>query len=230
MRTNYVRYADSVVMVAVGLLREVPYQFHAKNILKSVPFVTNPAMERGKRLHDQMEAALLGGPVHNEIANMTPIVNAIRSREWDVLDIESENAIRKDMSETTWWDTKTTWCRIKMDFTGIQGSTAVNMDWKTGKKYGYTDQLKLYAGYVMHKWPQVQTVDTGYVYTDHNDKETKLWHRKDYNSIWDDFGERSELIQIANQSGNWMPKPSRFNCTWCAVEGCKARAVPSKCR
>ena len=205
-----------------------PRQFFEKNVSKSVPFVTNATLERGKRLHDMMEGAILKRePIHDKISHMTPVIESIHAVDWDVIDVESENTLRRDMTSTSWFG-KDAWLRVKMDFTGIKGTKAVNMDWKTGKNYGYSDQLKLYAGFVMHKWDFVQEVDTGFIYMDHRESATKVWKRRQLNAIWDDFEERVELIQIANQSGIWEPKPSKFNCAWCPVDRCKARATPYK--
>lgn len=199
-----------------------PKQFYEKNIAKSVPFVENEAMKRGKRLHDHMENALNGAGVDSEISHMHDLLDKLRAVEWTDVDVETQYSLRKDMSFTSWF-AKDTWCRIKMDFTGIKGSHAVSYDWKTGKKYGYTDQLKLYAGLIFHKWPEVEVVDTAYIYMDQNDKEAKRWTRDQMPHIWQDFGERSELIQIANQNGHWQEKPSKFNCKWCPVENCNSK-------
>ncbi len=199
-----------------------PKQFYEKNIAKSVKFVSSPQMERGKKLHDMMEDAVKGAPTNPEIDHMEPIISKIRSVVWDAMDVEAELAYRRDMSNTSWF-AKDVWLRVKQDFVGVKGPQAVAYDWKTGKKYGYTDQLKLYAGDVFHRYPQVDEVDTAYIYMDCKDKERKTWHRSDVADIWQDFGERSELIQIANQNGHWPPKPSRMNCKWCPVADCPAK-------
>lgn len=199
-----------------------PKQFYEKNISKSVKFESSPAMERGKRLHDHMENALKGSPVNSEISHMKPIIDKLNAVLWDSKDVEIELAYRHDMSSTSWFG-KDVWLRVKQDFVGVKGDRAISWDWKTGKKYGYTDQLKLYAGDVFHRYPAVETVDTAYVYMDTKDQELKTWRRADVDDIWRDFGERSELIQIANQNGHWPAKPSRMNCKWCPVTNCNAK-------
>lgn len=199
-----------------------PKQFYEKNISKSVKFEQTPQMERGSRIHDSLEAALKGTQLPPELNHVTPIIAAIKAVSWDTTDVEVELAYRQDMSRTRWF-AKDVWLRVKHDFVGVVGDRAVVYDWKTGKNYGYTDQLKLYAGEVFHRYPNVTEVNTAYVYVDAKDKCAQKWTRDQYNEIWDDFGERAELIQIANQNGDWPPKPSKFNCKWCPVNDCQAR-------
>ena len=206
----------------LSCFEQCPKQFYEKNISKSVKFESSPQMERGKRLHNHMESALKGGTLDAEVVHMQPIVDKLNAVKWDVKEVELEVAYRQDMSSTSWFS-KDTWLRIKQDFVGVKGGRAVSYDWKTGKKYGYTDQLKLCAGDVFHRYPSVDTVDTAHIYMDSKDKEVKTWYRRDAEDIWRDFGERSELIQIANQNGHWPAKPSRMNCKWCPVIDCKSK-------
>lgn len=199
-----------------------PLQFYHKNILKSVPFEQSPQMLRGERLHGHMENALKSGLVHDEVRNMASTIERLRGVSWDDCLIEVEVAYNIDKRPVSWFG-KDVWVRIKQDFLGRKGDTAVSLDWKTGRNYGYTDQLKLYAWDAMLRWPEVTTVKTSYVYLDSNQKEEKTFTRDDYQHIEQEFGERAERIQIANETGHWPTKPSVKSCRFCPVAECKDR-------
>lgn len=93
----------------------------------------------------------------------------------------------------------------------------------TGKNRGYSDQLKLYAADALHRWPDVEEVITSYIFVDSQEKEEKVFHRKDYGHIWNEFGDRAERIQIANEAGDWPAKPSSMACRFCPVKECTKR-------
>ena len=126
------------------------------------------------------------------------------------------------MNELSWFDKKA-WCRVIFDLLIIVGDFALVLDWKTGKIKPYSDQLKLFAGAVMTKYPQVKRVLTAYIWLDHP-TQAPVWAeytKKDHEDIWMEFGDRAELIQLANESGNWPAKKNMF-CGWCD-------ALPNQC-
>jgi hypothetical protein len=199
-----------------------PKQFYHKNILKDIPFEQNEAMRRGERIHKHFENALNGSKIHAEIRNLTPLIEKLNKIQWDEKLIEAENAYDQDLKKQAWFG-KRVWVRIKQDFMARKGKKAVAYDLKTGKNRGYTDQLKLYAGDALHRWPEVEEVRTAYIYSDSNQKCEKVWTRDDYEHIWQDFGDRAERIQICNEAGVWEPKPSNSACRFCPVKDCNAR-------
>lgn len=119
------------------------------------------------------------------------------------------------MNEVTWYD-KRAWCRVVFDLLIIVGDFALVIDWKTGKVKRYSDQLKLFAGAVMTKYPQVKKVLTSYIWLDHPNQAPvwKEFTHVDKEGIWLEFGDRAELIQLANESGQWPAKKNMF-CNWC---------------
>lgn len=121
------------------------------------------------------------------------------------------------------WFAKKAWVRVIFDLLIIVDDFALVLDWKTGKVKPYSDQLKLFAGAVMTKYPKVKRVLTAYIWLEHPD-QPPVWAeytKKDHEDIWLEFGDRSELIQLANESGNWPAKKNMF-CKWCD-------ALPSQC-
>lgn len=199
-----------------------PLQFYHKNVIKSVPFEQNEHQIRGERIHSHMENAIKGGLIHREVEHMTPIIERLRGVEWDELHVETQHAYTENMHPVPWFDRRA-WLRIMQDFLGKKGDRAVALDWKTGKNRGYSDQLKLYAAEAFHLWPDVKTVSTSYVFVDSNQKEERTFQREEAEHIWQEFGDRAERIQIAEENGEWPAKPSAMACRFCPVKECTKR-------
>jgi CRISPR/Cas system-associated exonuclease Cas4 (RecB family) len=199
-----------------------PLQFYHKNVIKSVPFEQTDTMIRGERIHKHIENALKGAPIDSEVRHMAQIIDRLNSINWDERIIESENAYTESMKKVSWF-ARNAWVRIKQDFLAKKGVRAVAIDWKTGKNRGFSDQLKLYAAEAMYLWPDVEVIETSYVFVDSKQRESKTFTRDDYQHIWDDFGDRAERIQIAEENGNWPAKPSAMACRFCPVKECTSR-------
>lgn len=198
-----------------------PKQLYWKSIAPKAlrcPFVTSPAMERGKLLHKSLENAVqFGDQLHPEVAHVKKIVDAIREEMnsgW-VVHTEQQRALTEDLNTTTWF-AKNVWLRVIYDVIMVKGNEAKILDWKTGKNSGYTDQLAIsaFTGFVL--LPPLEKVTTSYIWVDHKATTTREYHRGQYEALEENFRERSEMIQICNDSGEWPAKPSNFNCRWCS--------------
>ena len=206
-----------------------PKSFHEKHILKSVKFDnTSPHLIKGRDIHEKMERAVKqvietgGGGFPKEIHSTVPFIQNMVRFARDTSDeplflTEQQRAMRENLSETSWFG-KDVWVRVIWDWLIIADDKAIVIDWKTGKPWPDQGQLKLFAGAAMAAYPQVESVRTAYVYTEHKKVTRESYEREEYNQIWDEFGERSELIQLANESGNWPAKPSTMGCRWCKVK------------
>lgn len=207
-----------------------PKMFHEKHILKSVPYDdTSPHLVKGRDYHEKLERAVKqvirqgGGGFPKEIIGVIPLiqdlVNHARGASDEPLFLtEQQRAMREDLKETGWFD-KDVWVRVIWDWLIVPGDgTAVVIDWKTGKPWPDGGQLKLFAAAAMAAYPDIQQVDTAYVYVEHKKVTKERYTREEYAQIWDEFGERSELIQLANESGNWPAKPTQMGCRWCKVK------------
>ena len=209
-----------------------PKKFFHENIKKDYkPDFEAPHFKRGNRIHTHLENALKTGTVDPEIKHMAKMVFSLKGFEWDYVGIEDEYAYTEGMQKTSWRDWRNCWVRCKMDFVGIKDEKAVVIDWKTGKNRGYKDQLALNAAVTFHAHPEVNKVDTRYVFVDESvevvngikvDKrvEPKVFYREQNEHLWQDFGERAEAIQIASDKGEWTPK-KHFGCRWCPVKECE---------
>jgi hypothetical protein len=203
-----------------------PKQFYHKNVAKDVKEdFQAPHFIRGNRIHAHLENAMKSGVVNSEIKHMAHTIHSLRGVEWTEVYIEDQFSFDESMNKSSWYDTKKTWFRIKLDYLAIKDDVAVTIDWKTGKNRGHSDQLDLYDAFVLYNWPEVQEVRSAYQFVDEPkekrvEKRSKPHTRKDAEHLWHGFLERAELIEIADENNDWPAKPSNFNCKWCPVKTC----------
>lgn len=212
-----------------------PQKFFHKYILKDCykeEYV--PHLEKGKFYHLGMELMLRDGfdsamqglvadtrdkqqwlpDVQRVMVSLKPMVEAMRKAP--IYEAEKQIAYDIRMNKVSWFS-KQAWCRVIYDAVAVwPGEKAFVLDWKTGKfKPQVTGQLKLFGGSALVEY-DVPVVDTAYVWLEHKKTTPAVYRRPDRDPIWNEFGDRSNLIQLAVQSGNWPCKPSPL-CNWCPV-------------
>lgn len=215
----------------IELFEKCPRQFFECNISKTVKFDNNaPHFVKGRKIHALHENALKTGHIDPEIRQSGPIIDKLRSVDWDYMGVEAQYAWDVKMQPTNWfvkkWETPVLF-RIAYDFLGVKFDKALAVDWKTGKDKskeftkGY-GQLDMYACGAFLANPEVEEIKSTYEFVDHGTRKViKRTRKKDFDHMWDDFQERADRIQVANQTGDWPEKPSDFNCKWCDVLTCK---------
>jgi CRISPR/Cas system-associated exonuclease Cas4 (RecB family) len=199
----------------VECFEQCPRKFQLQNLIKAenFKFRTNPITERGKAVHTSLENALLGEPLPPELEHVAPIIAAIKA-EYPEVQTERDIAFDRQLNMCDWFDTQVCWFRAQLDVLAINGTKAIIYDWKTGKVRDKPDQLRLYAAVVFLLYPEVQEVHTAFIFVDHTKICDATYTRDQFQSIWDEFQERADLIQIANESNQWPPRKNHL-CNWC---------------
>jgi len=153
---------------------------------------------------------------------IVPLMDIMRKHT--SLDVEGEVAFDADLNKVSWFDSENkhcgkVWVRVIWDALCVSiNGTLIIIDWKTGKIRTKGDQLRLFAGAGMAMHPEVERVLTAYIWLDHPTARPLLGEytrEYDFENIWQEFGDRAELIQLCVESGNWEAKPCSFNCTYC---------------
>ena len=219
---------------------QCPKRMHGKDVAKIFPKPSfeAPHFKKGKAVHKALEDYLAKGtplpyPVpeingpEKFFVRLDYLQNLLdKMRKGQLVNVEKQICYDIRMKEVSWFS-KEAWCRVIIDAMVLHGDYALLIDWKTGKVKKGTDQLKLFAGAVMKKFPYINRVTTAYVWCEHKDAKPAIQHytRNDLEDIWQDFGDRQELIQLANESGNWPAKPNAF-CKWCEARADQCEHKP----
>lgn len=182
------------------------YQF-----IKKMDSGGSPAMERGQKMHENIEAYLNGWE-----KTLTPEVLSwkIELDNLKTKDFKAEQALGFDKAwnKLPDWFNKATWLRVKMDASFIEGTTGTAIDFKSGKyRIPSEDQIELYAISLHAANPELTTVkaqfwflDTGDIHENIFTADALLKLRKKY--------EQAVLPMYAEET--WPPEPSR-DCRWC---------------
>lgn len=211
----------------LATFEQCPLKFFLQNISKELKYVQSPQAVRGEKLHKMLEAAarrmwerkILGGGFPSEIIHMIPLMQKLIDGADSVLIEEGSNettryALDDDLKKVGYFS-KSVWLRFGIDFAAKRGSTAVLIDWKTGKNYGYSDQLKLMAAILMEViWPDVTEVRACYIYLDQRETASRTFKREDLDDMWDDLIDRAHKITKARDANAWPAKKNNF-CNWC---------------
>lgn len=214
---------------------QCPRKFQGSYITKDFPKPDFDAehFRKGRLVHKVLEERVkdktpIPYPIKDGLDEWHVDVRFLEDKLMKVIDkhdtvlVEHNITLGARFEQLTWFDKKA-WWRATFDCMVIIGDTAIIIDWKTGKVRGKSDQLKLFAAIAFKTFENVNRVLTAYVWCEHPNKEPVYaeYDRTQCDDLWDDFGDRAELVQIANESGNWQPKPNPY-CKWCD-------ALPTQC-
>lgn len=200
---------------------ECPWKYHENKISKRAEFVQSPAMIRGDRIHNSIEAYLKsGGALDAEAEFLKPRLDKLKDRDGKLIP-EGSVTIRRDESLTTWRDWREAWFRFKIDAVHIapSGKVALVLDWKTGSSKWLDDfQTESYAVALSLKFPELEAVKAQYVLIDEDGRATKplIMKRDEIERAKERLYEKAFEVESGIQRGAFDCKENRF-CNWCSV-------------
>ena len=191
--------------------------FHIK-VAKNVTEVPGDAATWGQTVHKYLEDRVRDAtPLPEAVSHYESLVAPLVSRPGTVI-AEQQLAVNKDLQPTGWMSTDT-WCRgiIDVGIISPSGTSAVLLDWKTGKRKPDNDQLKLFAGMAFAHNPELMKIQTGFVWLKENKIDKDSFTRSDVPAIWNTFMPRVIRMERAFKDGSFPPKPSGLCRKWCPV-------------
>lgn len=141
---------------------------------------------------------------------------ACKLKETARVETEQQVALDKNLQPVDYWD-KTAWVRGVFDLSFVGKKLAGIWDWKTGKVREASDQLKLFAGFAFAIHPDIQEVQTGYVWLNHMKMTGETYRREDVPKIWETFQPTVDRITLAYENDEWPARPSGLCAKWCPV-------------
>ena len=193
------------------------YQF-----IEKLPSDGSPAMERGQKMHENIEAYLNGWETTliPENEGWKDALDALKQR-----DFKAEQALGFDSS---WqllpdWFGKSTWLRVKMDASYKENNKGKAIDFKSGKyRIPSTEQIELYAIGLHAANPELEEVSTEFWFLDTGETYERTYTSSELLALRKKY-EGYTVPMYAEET--WPPEPSR-ECRWCPY----SRTKGGKCK
>lgn len=201
-----------------------PRKFYHLKVAKDVKEPPTVHTEWGTTVHTAFENYMLHGtPLPEGMTQWQPIATKISQLPGQKL-TEYKYALDRSFQPTDW---KNAWTRGIADLVVIHKDRAAVMDYKTGKRKP-TEQLDLYAAYVFHYYPQVEAVNTGFVWLKErkidwnvSKPDRKAFTRAELPIIWQALLPRVHKLESAYERDRWPAKTSGLCKAWCPVTSCE---------
>jgi hypothetical protein len=193
-----------------------PKQYKLTYVTPVIPYQETDATRYGTEVHLALEEYCRDSkPLSETHKRFKPYGDKIISLEGDKF-YEQEMALNKNLQPVE-FSSPDAWVRGIIDVLVVRGDKAIVNDWKTGKVKPDSDQLKLFAGFVMHHYPEVNTVKTVYSWIVHHKTTVETYHREDLPAIWDHFNVKMAKIEASYEKDRWTPKTSGLCNGWCGA-------------
>jgi len=196
-----------------------PYQAYRTYVVRDIPWEATPAKDFGNAAHKALELRLSARiRLPKDFAKHEGLVLPIdqftgeKHYEWKL-------GMREDGSPCDFHSDDRVWGRGVLDVALINGSTAMILDWKTGKKREDPTELAVQAVLLQAHRPTLERIIGRYIWLrtgelgqphDVSDTPVKLASIR----------QKMERFHMNERSGDWQ-KRSNVLCGWCSVRNCE---------
>lgn len=214
---------------SLGVFDTCAYQYHAKYITKEVKYVQSVDAKWGDDAHNGLEKYVITQGSSSMPGNMmhyAPYGDWVlerAARRGGIVMAERQAAVTRDRTQTG-YKSKDAWIRGKVDITILypQERKAEVFDWKTGKIRNDAGQLKLYDGFTLADYPEIDEVASGYIWLEHKQiTPPVIIARSNVQSVWSEFDHKYAQLQDAYVRQAWPKRPNGLCKAWCDVLSCE---------
>ena len=195
-------------------------QFHEIKVLKTFVEPESEHQLWGKEVHTSFEDCIKSGgatPLPAKMKHWQKLADQVIAMKGATILTELEVALDGNFKPAPWDDC---WTRGVIDVVVLGKTTALVIDWKTGKRKP-SEQLKLYAAYIFALYPNINTVHVAFVWLKDKRIDKETIERSEVWFIWQGFIERVARLRSAHERGSWPEHPSGLCKNYCAVTSCK---------
>lgn len=174
----------------------------------------------GNRVHKMFEERLAKGkefPI-DQHDDFEPWALRVLSGHGEIK-VEQQLAIDKNFAPCGWFGSQT-WYRAKADVIKVHGPVAIVIDWKTGNIVEDSVQLMLTAACVFAHYPEVQVVQSLFVWLKENAETSEIMRREELPRLWSNLWSRIDALRLAHVNTDFPPHPNRLCRKWCPVKIC----------
>lgn len=209
--------------------RSCPKRHWEIDIAKNFKDVESEALKWGEQVHKAMaERVGKGTPLPQSMQHYESWPAKIVALNMAGMKTQVENklAMSRDFAPTSFFDAAT-WFRGVLDVIGLGSSTALSVDWKTGGNVNPDyEQLGLSAQLVFAHHPEIEAVETIYVWLGHthDDGSPVITHgaytRDTMVPLWARLLPEVGQMDEAYRTTTYPPKPSGLCVRHCPVTSC----------
>jgi len=196
-------------------------QFHEVKVVKSVVEPETEWQLWGKEVHTSFEDCINSNgvvPLPDKMKHWRPLIDKVLAMKGTTILTEVAVALDGNFRSVE-WDSPTCWTRGVIDVLVLGKTSALVIDWKSGKRKP-TEQLDLYAAYIFALYPHIKIVHTAAVWLQDKKIDKKTIKRSETYAIWQGFIERAARLRAAYQHDAWPPRPSGLCKRHCVVTAC----------
>jgi hypothetical protein len=117
------------------------------------------------------------------------------------------------LEPTGWWDADA-WLRSKIDVLVLYKDKAHVLDWKTGKRRVDFMQLELFALQVFKHFPEINTVNSTFVWLKEKSIDSEQFTRDQAPDMWRTLLDKIRRIELSLEKDKWPARPSGL-CRFC---------------
>lgn len=217
---------------ALDKFYKCPRKFYCYDVSKQVKEPESDAQREGFFVHKAMADYITEGkplpPYMDRYADW--VTTMITRQPGEKVLTEHKMGMTFDLVPCDYFSRKhKVWLRTVADLLVINGPRALSVDWKTGKepdgRYGSelppNFQLRLVALTIFLHFPEVQEIESKYVYLTEGTSTHFVMPRSDLKLFVPQLYETAAPLQQAVRTDQWPPHPSGLCKRHCAVVSCE---------
>ena len=135
--------------------------------------------------------------------------------------VQMQLALDQTLKPCGYRDWDRAYVRVIYDLSIIDRTHAFLWDFKNGKISTSEGQNCLFSATAFHVLPEVETIDTAYIWLQYGVVSPKTYRRRELPDMWQEFIPTVERMQVAHKNGYWPAEPQKFGksfaCRWCGA-------------
>jgi hypothetical protein len=231
MQTDFLAWSHSRRKTFLDCPRQLWHNIAPRGHPDRVEYVETKEKTAGTLIDNALSARIAQGtplpPQYAPYEGMCQVVAAAPG----VKVVQAQIALDRAFKQCGTKDWDNAWVRVIYDVAILNGDVGFIGDWKNGKVWIDEDQLKLFAAVGFHVFPELQTIDTAYIWLSHGVLSPKTYTRRELADMWQALLPDVERMQVAYKTNTFpaTPKYGKGTCKWCpanAAGKCKEARGP----
>jgi hypothetical protein len=199
---------------------QCPRKYWNESVAKTIPFKESEEMAYGKAWHKAAELYVKSGdPLPLHMRHWEPTLKSLKNAPGEKI-IEQQIALNAQWQPVEWF-AKDAWLRVKSDLTIINGKSAVQFDYKTGKVKDDFTQLQLNSAVTFHLAPELEQITHAFLWVKSKQITKETMMAQQVPEFWSRMLPRVSAYQAAHDQENFPPRPGFLCRGWCEVRTCQ---------